>query len=62
MKSKIKEIFSDEKAQASIETLLLIAAAILIATVVGLYIKNNLVGQKVQSEIGAGKAEVLKNI
>ena len=61
MKSK-KGFFSEEKAQASIETLLLIAAAILIATVVGLYIKNNLVGQKVQEEIGAGKQKVIENI
>ena len=50
-------LFSDELGQASIEVLLMIAAAIVVALVVALYLKS--VPKAVQNELATREQQVL---
>ncbi|MBI5884753.1 hypothetical protein HZB89_01500 [archaeon] len=50
----------EEKAQAGLETLLLIAGAILVATIVGLYLKSGIAGQGIQQKIEEQKGQAVE--
>jgi len=52
----------EEKGQAGLETLLIVAGAIMIATVVGLYLKNSITQQGIKAQIEADRNRLISEM
>lgn len=52
---KETSFIKEEKGQAGLETLMIVAGAIMVATVVGLYLKQSITQQGIKGRIEAAK-------